>query len=335
MNQIHFLDPQLLWLLLLLPAIAFWLGRRGRVAGVEYSSASVAREVARETRSRAGRIMILLPLLAAALFIIGLGRPQLQEGTTEIQASGVDLILACDVSGSMQSLDYKVNGVPTSRIDTVRAAVSKFIDARPDDRMGLIEFAGEPYLVSPLTLDHDWLHQGLDRVNTGTISPDGTAIGDAIAMGVNRLRNQPSKSKVMVLLTDGCNNMGRISPLLAAETAKALGIKIYTIGAGVRGEAPMPVKDDYGNTHIVMIPADVDEDTLGKIAQMTGGQFFRATDTEKLNDTYAQIDRMEKTTHTIKRYDHVSELFAWALVPGLFVLGTTFILEQTRFRRLP
>jgi Ca-activated chloride channel homolog len=333
--MIHFLHPQLLWLLLLLPVVAFWLGRKGRVAAVEYSSASVAREVARETRSRAGQLLILLPLLAAALFIVGLARPQLRQGTEEVEASGIDIMLAIDVSGSMQSLDYKVDGKPTSRVDTVRAAVAKFIDARPDDRLGLIEFAGEPYLVSPLTLDHDWLRQGLERVNTGTIQPDGTAIGDAIAMGVNRLRDQPSKSKVLVLLTDGCNNMGRLSPLLAAEAAKALGIKVYTIGAGVRGEAPFPEKDEFGQTHIVMVPADVDEDTLGKIAQMTGGQFFRATDTEKLNDTYAQIDRMEKTTHTVKKYEHVSELFAWAVVPGLLVLGTGLLLEQTRFRRLP
>jgi Ca-activated chloride channel family protein len=332
--MIHFLDPQLLWLLLLLPVVAFWLGRKGRIAGVEYSSASVAREVARETRSRAGRLLILLPLLGAALFVIGLARPQLTQGTTEVEASGVDIMLAVDVSGSMQSLDYKVDGKPTSRVDTVRAAVAKFVEARPDDRLGLIEFSAEPYLISPLTLDHDWLRQGLERVNTGTI-PDGTAIGDAIAMGVNRLRDEPSKSKVLVLLTDGCNNMGRLSPLLAAETAKALGIKVYTIGAGVRGSAPFPVKDDFGNTHIVMVPSDVDEDTLGKIAQMTGGQFFRATDTEKLDDTYAQIDRMEKTTHTIKKYEHVSELFAWAVVPGLLVLGTGLLLEQTRFRRLP
>jgi Ca-activated chloride channel family protein len=332
--MIHFLNPHFLWLLLLLPVVALWLGRKGRVAGVEYSSASVAREVARETRSRAGRILILLPLLAAALFIIGMARPQLQQGTTEVQASGVDIMLAVDVSGSMQSLDYKVDGKPTSRVDTVRAAVAKFIDARPDDRMGLIEFSAEPYMISPLTLDHDWLRQGLERVNTGTI-PDGTAIGDAIAMGVNRLRDQPSKSKILILLTDGCNNMGKLSPLLAAEAAKALGVKIYTIGAGVRGEAPMPVKDDFGQTHIVMVPSDVDEATLGKIAEMTGGKFFRATDTEKLDQTYSDIDHMEKTTHTVKRYEHVSELFAWALLPGLLVLGTSFVLEQTRFRRLP
>jgi Ca-activated chloride channel family protein len=332
--MIHFQHPQFFALLLLLPAVAFWLGRRGRVAAVEYSSAAVVREVARETRSRLGRLVVLLPLLAGALFIVGLARPQLQQGSSEVEASGVDLMLAIDVSGSMQSLDYKKDDQPVSRIDIVKEAVAKFIDAREDDRLGLIEFSGAPYLISPLTLDHDWLRQGLDRANTGTIE-DGTAIGDAIAMCVNRLRNQPSKSKVIVLLTDGCNNMGKISPLLAAETAKALGVKIYTIGAGVRGQAPMPVKDSFGQTHIVMVPSDVDEDTLSKIAQMTGGQFFRATDTEKLNETYAQIDRMEKTTRKIKHYEHVSELFSWALVPALLVLGTSFWLEQTRFRRLP
>jgi Ca-activated chloride channel family protein len=332
--MIRFLHPELLWLLLLLPAVAFWLGRKGRVAAVEYSSTSVAREIAKESRSRAGRWMMLLPLLAAALFIVGLARPQVSHGTAEVQSSGIDLILAIDVSGSMQSLDFKVDGEPVSRVEIVKSVVSKFIDARPDDRMGVIEFAGAPYLISPLTLDHDWLRQGLDRVKTGTIV-DGTAIGDAIGMCVNRLRDQPSKSKVVVLLTDGCNNTGKVSPELAAEAAQALGVKIYTIGAGVRGEAPMPVKDDFGQTHIVMVKSDVDEATLNQIAEKTGGKFFRATDTESLKDIYAEIDRMEKTTRTVKKYEHVSELFAWAVVPGLLVLGTGLLLEQTRFRRMP
>ena len=219
------------------------------MASVEYSSAAVVREVARETRSRAGSLVVLLPLLAATLFIIGLARPQLQKGETEVQASGVDLMLAIDVSGSMQSLDYEKDGQPISRVDIVKQAVAKFIDARAEDRMGIVEFSGAPYLISPMTMDHDWLTQGLDRVQTNTIQ-DGTAIGDAIAMCVNRLRDQPSKSKIIVLLTDGENNMGKVQPLLAAQAAKALGVKIYTIGAGIRGEAPMPVKDQYGHTHI-------------------------------------------------------------------------------------
>jgi Ca-activated chloride channel family protein len=333
--MIQFLHPQLLALLLLLPLVALLLGRQGRVAAVEYSSASVAREVAREARSRAGRWMLLLPMLAAALLIIGLARPQMHKGASVEEASGVDLMLCIDVSGSMQSLDFKdALGEPKSRIETVKSVVSKFVDAREDDRLGLIEFSAEPYLVSPLTLDHDWVRQGLDRVNTGTIA-DGTAIGSAIAMAVNRLREQPSKSKVIVLLTDGENNMGNISPLMAAEAAKALGVRVYTIGAGVRGEAPMPVKDAFGNTRIVMMQSDVDEDTLTKIADETGGKFFRATDTASLNHIYSEIDRMEKTTRKMHRYEHVSELFAFAVVPGLLVLGLTVGLEQTRFRRLP
>ncbi len=171
-------------------------------------------------------------------------------------------------------------------------------------------------------------------MQTGTIA-DGTAIGDALAMSVNRLRNQPSKSKIVILLTDGVNNMGKLSPELAAEAAKALGVKVYTIGAGVRGEAPMPVKDEYGQTHLVMVKSDVDEATLSKIADLTGGKFFRATDTESLKDIYNEIDHMEKTTRKLKRYQHVNELFAWAVVPGLVVLALGFAMEHTRYRRLP
>ena len=332
--MIHFAYPEFLALLLLLPVVAWWLGREGRIAAVEFSSASIVREVARKTRSKAGRMVTLLLLLALACLIVGLARPQRLQGTTEVQASGIDLILAIDVSGSMQSLDFKVNDQPVSRVDIVKSVVGKFIDARPDDRIGLIEFSGAPYLISPLTLDHEWLRQGIDRVQTGTIA-DGTAIGDALAMCVNRLRNLQSKSKIVVLLTDGQNNMGKISPELAAEAAKALGVKVYTIGAGVRGQAPMPVKDEYGQTHIVMMNSDVDEATLTKIADETGGKFFRATDTESLGDIYNEIDRMEKTTRKVKRYEHVNELFAWAVVPGLAVLVFGFALEHTRYRRLP
>ena len=214
----------------LLPLLALWRGRRGPVAAVEYSNADIARQVARETRSRAGRWLVALPLAALALLIIGLARPQLGHRYTNIQASGVDMMLALDVSGSMQSLDFKVNGQPVSRVDIVKSVVGKFIEARPDDRIGMIEFAHSPYLVCPLTLDHDWLLQNLDRVQIGSID-DGTAIGSAIASCLNRLRDQPGKSKVVVLLTDGQNNCGKVSPIMAAEAAKALGVKAYTIGA--------------------------------------------------------------------------------------------------------
>ena len=332
--MIRFFHPELLWLLLLLPLFAFLRGRRGPVATVEFSSTEAARQIARETRSRPGSWLLYLRLLAAGLFIAGLARPQLTHGSREVQASGVDLVLAIDVSGSMKSLDFKINGEPTSRVDVVKSVVGKFIDERPDDRLALIAFAGAPYMVSPLTLDHDWLHHNLERVKIGAVE-DGTAIGSAIAMCVNRLRDQPSKSKIIVLLTDGENNAGKVTPLMAAEAAKTLGVKVYTIGAGIRGEAPMPVDDGFGHTRMVSVKCDVDEVTLTKIADETGGKFFRATDTESLHQIYSEIDRLEKSTHVIQKFEHQTEIFQWALLPGLALLGFGLILEQTRYRRLP
>jgi len=332
--MIHFSQPEWLWLFALLPIALIWRGRRGQVAAVEYSNVSLARKIVRETHSRAGRWHRWLPLLAAALMIVGLARPQLVHGRTEVQASGIDIMLDVDVSGSMQALDFKLNGVPTNRIDVVKSVVAKFIEERPNDRIGIIAFAAAPYLVSPPTLDHDWLLQNLDRVHIGGVE-DGTAIGSAIAASVNRLRDLPSKSKVVVLLTDGENNMGKISPLAAGEAAKAMGVKVYTIGAGVEGDAPVPVKDDAGNTQLVMAKVDVDVDTLQKIATETGAQFYRATDTDKLKDIYTQINGLEKSTQTLHKYERVQDLFAWALIPALAVLALSTGLEQTRFRRLP
>jgi Ca-activated chloride channel family protein len=212
--------------------------------------------------------------------------------------------------------------------------VAKFVDERPDDRIGLVAFAGAPYLISPLTLDHDWLQQNLHRVTVASVD-DGTAIGSAIAAGVNRLRGTSAKSKVLILLTDGMNNTGKISPMAAAEAAKALGVKIYTIGVGVRGEAPIPMKDELGNTRLVMAKVDVDEKTLQAVAAETGGTFYRATDTDSLQKIYEQINRLEKTAQTTQRFEHTQELFAWALFPALGLLGLGFGLEHTRYRRLP
>jgi len=332
--MIRFLQPQWLWLLTLLPLALLWRGRRGAAAAVEYSNVSLARQVARETRSRAGRWVWWLPILAGSLMVAGLARPQFGHGHTEVQASGIDIVLALDVSGSMQAMDFKVDGQPANRIDIVKTIVAKFIDDRPNDRIGIVAFAGAPYLVSPLTLDHDWLEQNLSRVQTAGVE-DGTAIGSAIATCVNRLRDTPAKSKVVVLLTDGMNNSGKISPIAAAEAAKALGVKVYTIAAGVRGEAPVPVKDQFGNTQLVMSNVDVDEDTLQKIAAETGGKFYRATDTDSLKHIYAQINTLEKSTQTVHKFERYQDLFAWALIPALGVLGLAVGLEQTRYRRLP
>jgi Ca-activated chloride channel family protein len=216
----------------------------------------------------------------------------------------------------------------------VKTVVQRFIAERPNDRIGMVAFAGRPYLVSPLTLDHDWLIKNLDRVRIGLVE-DGTAIGSAIASSVNRLRDQAAKSKVVILLTDGVNNAGKVSPLTAADAAAALGIRVYTIGAGTKGEAPMPVRDQLGNERIVMAQVDVDEETLGQVAKTTGAAFFRATDTDSLKQIYAQIDQLEKTTATLKKFDRYRELYPFVVAAALAVLALEVALAETRLRRLP
>jgi Ca-activated chloride channel homolog len=332
--MIRFLQPEWFWLLALLPLAMLWRGRRGPVAAIEYSHVGLAREVAKATRSRIGIPVWLLPILAGVLMIVGLARPQRDHSRTEVTANGIDIVLDLDVSASMQALDFLVNGRRVNRIEVVKSVVSKFIDERPSDRIGLIAFAGAPYLVSPITLDHDWLQQNLDRVNIGG-TDDGTAIGSAIAASVNRLRTTPAKSKVIILLTDGVNNTGRISPIAAAEAAKAMGVKIYTVGVGVRGKAPIPVKDDLGKWHLIMAEVDVDEKTLQTVAEETGGKFYRATDTDSLRKIYDQINGFEKSAQTVHKFEHFEELYPWALMPALAILGLSFVLQQTRLRRLP
>jgi Ca-activated chloride channel family protein len=330
----RFLQPEWFWLLALLPLVLLWRGRRGPVAAIEYSDVSLAREVARRGRSRIGMLMWMLPILAGALMIVGLARPQRADGRSEVTANGIDIVLGLDVSGSMQALDFHIQNQRVNRIEVVKTVVSKFIDERPDDRIGIIAFAGAPYLVSPITLDHDWLQQNLERVSVGGVD-DGTAIGSAIAAGVNRLRLTQAKSKVIILLTDGVNNTGKISPIAAAEAAKAMGVKIYTIGVGVRGDAPIPVRDAVGNARIVMAKVDVDEKTLQAVADATGGRFYRATDTDSLQKIYEQINRLEKNAQTVQKFEHTEELYSWALIPALGILALSLLLQQTRLRRLP
>jgi Ca-activated chloride channel family protein len=332
--MVHFLQPEWLLLLGLLPLVWIWRGRPGRVAAVQYSNLAIAREAAKATRSRVGRWRWLLPVLGAALMVVGLARPQLVHGRTQVSANGIDIMLGLDVSGSMHALDFKVNGERVNRIDVVKSVVSRFIEERPDDRIGILAFAGAPYLVSPLTLDHEWLQQNLNRVTVGGVD-DGTAIGSAIASGVNRLRDSTAKSKVIILLTDGMNNAGKISPVAAAEAAKALGVKVYTIAVGVRGEAPIPMKDEFGNEQVVMAKVDVDEKTLQTVSALTGGNFYRATDTDSLRKIYEQINQLEKTAQVRQHFEHAEDVFSWALFPALALLGLGFGLENTRFRRVP
>ncbi len=329
-----FAHPQLLWLLLILPVVALLRARRGPRAAVRYASVATARAVGRTARARLGRWLPLLRLPAAALLIVALARPQVSHASAKVTASGVDMMLALDVSGSMQALDLRLDGARADRLKVVKSVVTKFIDARPNDRMGIVAFAGRPYLVSPLTLDHDWLQKNLDRIAIGSVE-DGTAIGSALAASVNRLRKSDAKSKVVVLLTDGVNNAGPVAPSMAAQAAAAEGIRVYTIAVGAEGRAPIPVVDDAGRRRIVMGEVEVDEQTLRGIAQTTGGAFFRATDTDSLQAIYARIDALEKTTRSVKHFERRDERFAWAALPGLALVLAEVGLGLTALRRIP
>jgi Ca-activated chloride channel family protein len=330
----RWVTPHALWLLLLLPLIPLVL-RQPRVrAALRFPSAALVRAAAPASRSRARRTLVALRLAALAAMITALAHPQQGLGEADVEAQGIDIVLALDVSGSMRALDFTLKGNRASRLDVVRSVVKTFIEARPNDRIGMVAFAGRPYLVAPLTLDHDWLEQNLDRVEIGLVE-DGTAVGSAIASSTNRLRDRTARSRVVVLLTDGVNNAGKVSPTTAAEAARALGIRVYTIAAGTKGEAPMPVRDAFGLERIMMVPVDVDEESLKQVADLTGGAFFRATDTDSLERIYQQIDEMEKSAETIKKFDRYRELYPWLLVPALLLLGLEIGLGETRLRRLP
>ncbi len=330
----QFAHPELLFLLLLLPILAWLKGRLGGAVSLRFPSVAAARAAGGKPRGRAGGWLGALRLLALAVLIVALARPQLGRGTTEVEASGIDIMLAIDVSGSMEALDFTQNGQRVNRLEVVKDVVAKFAKERPNDRIGVVAFAGRPYLSCPLTLDHDWLVERLRSLKIGQVE-DGTAIGSAIVSAANHLKEQEAKSRIIVLLTDGMNNSGAANPATAAEAAKALNIKIYTVGAGTRGEAPMPVTDRYGRQRLQMVQVDLDEDTLKKVAADTGGQYFRATDTGSLEKVYDAINQLETTKRKLKKYEDVDELVFLALFPGLILLGMERLLGETRLRRLP
>lgn len=333
-ESFQFVHPGLLWLLAVLPFLAIWRGRRGRTVAVRMPSTIDAVAVGARPRSKAGGLLAFLGLLAFALIIVALARPRHGKGSTDIEASGIDIMLALDVSGSMEALDFQLDGEPVNRLEVVKKVVGKFIGQRPNDKIGMIAFAGRPYLVTPLTLDHDFVDKRLAGVKMGQVE-DGTAIGSAIASAVSHLRDSTAKSRIVILLTDGVNNAGAANPETAAEAAKALGIKIYTIGAGIRGEAPVPVQDAFGRRVLQTMKVEIDEEMLRKVAAATGGQSFRATDTDSLESIYASINQLEKTTRKLKKYQQYDELYLWFLAPGVALLLLEFVLAQTRFRRLP
>ena len=340
-TALTFAHPWLLWLLLAIPLLAYLRGKRGATAALVFSSTSALAAIGKRSASRAGKILRTLLLAALAVFVVSLARPQLGKSLTQVEASGIDIMLVLDVSGSMLTKDFTIGGEQATRVDAIREVTRKFIEARPNDRIGIIAFAGRPYVVSPMTLDHDWLMQNLERVRIGLVE-DGTAIGSAMAAASNRLNDKHSKSRAIVLLTDGENNAGKIPPNTAAEAVKALKIHFYAIGAGTNGIAPVPIftqrgpaTDAMGNIYYENRPVEFNEAGLKEVAKIADGQFYRATDTKSLEAIYRDIDKMEKSTVSVKKYQEYRDLFPLCIMSGCGLLIGQILLSQTIWKKLP
>jgi len=342
--NLDFAHPWILPGLLLVPLLAWLRGNWGGAPAVEFSSTELLRTLGRVAESKMGNFLASLLYLGLASLIVGLAGPQhVGKTTTQAQASGIDIMILLDVSGSMLTQDYFMDGQRTDRQTAVKSVTKDFIEGRPNDRIGLIAFASRPYLVSPLTLDHDWLLQNLDRVHPGQVE-DGTAIGSAIASGLNRLRDPASKSKVLILLTDGVNNCGKVTPETAAEASKALGIRLYAIGAGTNGVAPVPVYqpntetprlDPFGKPMYLDVQVSFDEAQLRRVAQIADGHFYRASDMKSMEDIFSEIDKLEKSTVQYKKYQEYTDLYPLFVSVGLALLSLELVLGQTVGRKLP
>ena len=338
-----FAEPLWLYLLALLPLL-FWLkGKMGRSASIRFPSTLLAAQVAAFVRQRPGKWRATLRWLAIILFILALGRPRTGEELTSTQSSGIDMVIAIDLSTSMWAHDFEINGVRQDRLTVVRSVIKDFIEERQNDRLGLIAFSTEPYLVSPLTLNHDWLNRRLDELKIGQIG-NNTAIGSAIGAATNRLKDIPAESKSIILLTDGANNSGKLLPRQAAEAAKSYDIKIYSIGVGKPGIVPVPrisrytgepVRRSDGSLILESQRSDIDLETLQAISEVTNGRYFHATTSDNLREIYEEIDQMEKTEVEFKVRRLYTEVFPYLVAAGLLLLAIDVLLKRTLYRRLP
>jgi len=347
-SNFEFQNPWVLVLLALLPLYAFLRGRSGRFSALRFPSADLARAAGAVARSAAGRLTVFLRLLTAALVIAALAGPRFAHHRTETTASGVDIMLVLDMSWSMMALDMGKSSERVSRMDIAQDVLEDFIQRRPDDRIGLMVFSAVPYLASPLTLNHVWLRDNLRRMHVGIISNPrelGTAIGDATAAAARRLNNlKDSKSRIIILLTDGDNNKGDIEPVPAAELAAGVRAKLYTIGIGKEEPCHLPAfdpntgqlrLDPAGNTIPTIALQPANYTVLGQMSQICRGKAYRATNRRELQRIYGEIDRLEKTQVRLQRFTTYTPLFQWPLVAGFALLGLEVLLANTRFRRVP
>jgi len=329
-SNITFAYPWILYSLIIIPAMIAWYFWKGfkKQPSLIYSSLGFLKGFSPTVKERLRHLPFILRILAIALFIVALARPQTFSSGENIYTEGIDIAMVLDISGSMQAEDFKPN-----RMEAAKEVIDKFIAGRTSDRIGLVIFAREAFTQCPLTVDYPVLRNLLKEIKSGMIE-DGTAIGNAIADGVNRLKDSEAKSKIIILLTDGVNNAGEVDPVSAAEIAKTFGIRIYTIGVGTRGDAPFPVQTPFGIRY-QMAPVEIDEAVLQKIADITDGHYFRATDNGTLEEIYNKIDKLEKTRVEITSYRNAKELFYGWLGGGIFLLFLELTLSRTYLRRIP
>ncbi|HUF89100.1 MAG TPA: VWA domain-containing protein [Gemmatimonadota bacterium] len=319
------------WLLLLLALpLAWWWARRRRRPALVLPALARAGTLPRTWRERLRWAPDALRGLAFVGIVLALARPQELAAGRPLTTSGVDIVLALDASGSMKAEDFQ----PRNRLEVAKQAAVDFVAERANDRIGLVTFAGQAVTQAPLTLDHQAVGNSIRRIEIGGLS-EGTAIGTALATAVNRLRVSEARSKVVILLTDGVNNAGQIDPLTAAETAQAIGVRVYTVGVGTTGEAPYLIDDPRLGRRYVRVVVRIDEEILREIAGRTGGRYFRATDPEALSDVYAAIDRLERSPLSGRRPVVRIDRYAWLLAVALGLVVAEGALRGTLFRRLP
>ncbi|MFI5238049.1 MAG: VWA domain-containing protein [Ignavibacteriales bacterium] len=325
-----FAYPWVLYSLAIIPLMIAWYLFRGMKtqSSVKYSSLNIFKDVPSTLREYLRHIPLAIRLIAIGLLIVALARPQSFSSGENVTTEGIDIAMVLDISGSMLAEDFKPN-----RLDAAKDVIDNFVEGRTSDRIGLVIFSREAFTQCPLTIDYNVLRNLLLDIRSGMIQ-DGTAIGNAIANGVNRLKESDAKSRIIILLTDGVNNAGEVDPISAAEIAKAFGIRIYTIGVGTRGEAPYPVQTPFG-TRYQMVPVEIDEEMLTKISGLTDGQYFRATNNRALEEIYNKIDKLEKTKIEITSYKNATEKYHSWLWGGLLLLLVELGLSRTILRKLP
>ena len=325
----NFLYPNILWLMAIIPLIVlYYIFVARRKASLTVSTIG-GRRAPRPFRYWLRPLPIVLRMVAVALFIVALARPVNITEEHETTTDGIDIVMAMDISGSMLARDFTPD-----RLTSAKHLAAEFVANRRGDRIAVVAFAGEAFTQAPLTSDQAVVETMLSRLRSGVVE-DGTAIGNGLATAVNRLRESGAKSKVVILLTDGVNNRGQISPLMAAEIARDMGIKVYTIGVGTRGRAPYPAVDMFGNKTTVMADVEIDEELLREISSMTGGKYYRAVNDEALREIYAEINELETSKVQVTNYQTYEELFLMWVALGLLCLGLEFLFDKVVLNRLP